>query len=237
MGYLRSSLARAPVAALVGALAVTTGAGAACYGPNRGADRQNFASYSDGAKAHVEFVSADVGTGKSLFHPMQLLFANDFIAVGTHRGSGTSGHAEDCPEDTTGWNVYVDGIINDVYFCRSLSSWPEFDAADDGQLFKIIRQSCGGAMQFQVFVNSTSLGCYDPDGNNADFLSAGGEFLEPVPGTNVKHIDIRYYDLMRHRNYDDTWVAWGSTYAASCADLGYRVRVLASDDIWAEKEP
>lgn len=101
----------------------------ACYGTNEGASWRYAVNIAQGAKSNVDLEDADPNLSNTIAHPLQWSSAQsvDLVGWGTYKGHGvTSG----CPDDHTGWNVYVDGKSFGDYFCRFLGT----ALPDNGQI-------------------------------------------------------------------------------------------------------
>lgn len=222
----------------IGLAAIALAAGpalGACWGGaggNPGAAYDNHADYSDGLRSTIDFEGATVGTGNAIVHPMQIIFSSgDFAGWGTARGIGVPG--TNCDDDYTGWNTYLDGITFGEPFCEQDSGWPEYSGSDTNIVFKFSRGNCGALINwYRFYTEGNLITCEGFDGNNADYLTVGGEVIGT---TSIKKIDIHYGDIERHRNYDDKWVNWSS--GTKCEDSGYRIRKISDNDVWAEKVP
>lgn len=76
----------------------------------------------------VQEIRTDISTvsGVAYVHPTQVdvgPLMGDFLAVGTYNVAGTVGGVTNCPNDyDLKWNIYTDGVVNNVYFC---SRWAE----------------------------------------------------------------------------------------------------------------
>jgi hypothetical protein len=200
---------------------------------NEGAYWKNNANGSEGVRALVEFVDRTADSGHTIVHPMQVSYGalGDFVGWGTYNGEGNGL----CSNDYSDWNSYVDGRSFDVYFCRD-AGLPTFTSADDGTSFRISQGYCGTYLvywTFKFYAAGNLETCEAVDFESNPSLLVGGE----VPaGTANQQVDVHYYNIDRQRTSDDAWVSWGGT-PERCQDYHYRVRDLATDNVWVEAFP
>lgn len=190
---------------------------------------QETSSYS-GVRSEQDFESATVPTGTAIVHPMQVAMDNgDFLGWGTARGVGV----DNCADDYTAhWKVYIDGYKFGDYFC--IQDFGEIAGTATNQLFTLRYGDCNGTNKYRAFLNGVRLSCQAINGSVADHLAAGSEVIGT---TGQLHADIHYDDLSRYYAVTDNWSAWNSALADDCESEGYRVRVIAADDVWTEEIP
>jgi hypothetical protein len=186
-----------------------------------------------GVKSEQDFESATVPTGQAIVHPMQVVMANgDFLGWGTARGLGVSG--TDCPDDYSAhWKVYIDGYKFGAYFC--IQDFGEIAGTANDQLFTLRYGDCNGYAKYRAFLNGVRLSCHAINGS----VATAGMYVgsEIIGTTGQLHADIHYGLLQRYYPNNDTWYAWGSTYAVTCESAGYQTRIIAANDVWTEEVP
>lgn len=184
---------------------------------------------TNGLKAKVDFYTGSAPAGRSIAHPMQMLFenSNDWVGFGTYKGSGAS-----CIHDTTNWSIYMDGRTFGQYFCTSNSSWPDYSYQDNGILFKLAPKSncLPGIKGVGGWTNSTHRVCGIFVGqNDAWRISLGGEYATTQSSPPNVDIDIRYRQIKKRASATGTW-AWGNSNLGNCWNYNYGFKEYAVDD-------
>jgi hypothetical protein len=206
---------------------------AGCYGSNEGAFRTYTGHlYARGVRSTVDLYAATPLSGQSaIVHPLQLASSSsaDFLGWGTAKGVGTTGGSTNCPDDFSGWNVYVDGMAFGVYFCEQ--TYGALADTAQNQVFTIVHESSAGcAGAFDMYLNGVSKTCRVIDGTNGQ-VSAGAE---SIGTTETQLIDV-HYESKNYNNPSTGWQPWGAQ--AGCANAGYRNRVLSSTNHYSEVAP
>jgi hypothetical protein len=205
-----------------------TAGSASCFTiGEEGSRRDASAAQVYGVRSDVDFVSASVGAGEYIIHRFTLeLPDGHFVDWGTYKGENLDG----CPDNASGWKSFA--IVTDPYTCADSSTWPEFSGGDTNIPFKVSWGSCPyfGYDVWRFYSNGTRRACLPMDfGQGTASLQAVA--LDPAA---TRKVDI-HFDVVDRMKSDGSWASWSG--GTSCADTGYRVRVIANDNIWLEKVP
>jgi len=165
--------------------------------------------------------------GISFVHPVQADVGSlglSFLAVGTYKGAGTSGHVQDCPDDYTGsWSVYVDGEIGGVYFCDKVLD-SAYNAGTNPK-FQIEYTFCpsASANRWHLYFGGTLWRCQNSGAVGATRAAAGLE----TKGTTVdRNIDVKYTELNINRRDGLAWLNFSAN--DNIADPNYTVNVVSN---------
>lgn len=188
----------------------------ACYGANEGAYSEfTGTTGARGASSNVNLSSATASPGTAIVHPLQIA-ANDgdFVGWGTYKGRAPT--AGNCLDDYSGWNLYVDGASNGVYFCRS--SYGALPDNPSFHNFRINYTTCpsSGRTRWVFSINEQAQTCNDMGGHQYGVTAAGGENVYTY--TNQR-IDVLYADLT-WRSPTAGWLRWTNSQRM-CQDPGY----------------
>ena len=154
---------------------------------------------------YVHITQADIGG-----------YGNDFVAIGTAKGEGVAGCADDFD---AGWDGYYDGSIADMYFCEDFSD----DAWTTGSnpSFRIERTNCptGGYPAWVLTFAGTTRTCLTTSATAAIALPVGLEVVSSPPNTTDRNIDVKYTNLNRNLTNSTSWVSYGTPAASdfNCA--------------------
>jgi hypothetical protein len=136
-------------------------------------------------------------TGVGYAHPTQMGIGSlgaAFLAVGTHNGLGTSGHAQDCANSSNPlWSVYVDGELAGAYFCEIVSA--NAYGADTNPAFRIEYGFCPSvsANRWLLSFGGTLWRCKSSGATGASFIGAG---LETIGSSMTdRNIDVKYTNM------------------------------------------
>jgi hypothetical protein len=166
---------------------------------------------------------------------MQVLTTtNDFIGFGTIRGEGGLAPNTDCPDYFgPGWMLYIDGIKFDTYFCRHLFSIP--GTVDNKSFFLKYVNDCNGSPRWKAKYDGGFVTCQTINDDSANSLTVGAEVKREQDDPPNQHIDVHFADLEYFYAPFNNWFPWSSVNDYQCDDLGYRLRKIAVDDVWAEE--
>jgi len=144
---------------------------------------------------------------------MDMVGSTDFIGWGTAKGVGV----DDCPDDFTGWNIYIDGIRNNglTYFCRQ--NFGQLSMGAFGDVFSFAYGNCDGEVRWRAKVNSEQLTCQAVDGISGDH-SAGSE---SIGTTATQDLRMDYQDV-EYKTTTTDWASWSGQWF-ECDDPGYDV--------------
>ena len=207
----RRSVLSASVSAAVLLIIVVQATLAACFGPNEGAWAGNFdvpaAFVRQGIKGEMDHFAATPLAGAGIVHPTQIAASNgDFVGWGTAKGVGVP--FTECGDNfTASWEIYVDGTVNDVYFCKQ--DYGSVSNTAQNQFFRIEYTTCPGDGQpkFVFYWNSAWKTC-KTIGADRGRVGAGSEST----GTfSTQNLDVRY-QAIRQRNTSGTWAYLTSLY-------------------------
>lgn len=210
----------AGVALALGAQTVAAG----CFSGNEGAERVYNYSQAQGTAAVVDLFAASVGSGRAIVHPNQVVSGTggDFVGWGTAKGVGVGA----CPDDYTGWNVYVDGVSFGSYFCRQ--TYGQLSDTATNNKFTIRYMNCSnGTAEWVFLLNNVEKTCAKMNASRGTPLSGS----ESVNTTVTQNLKIHYEGLQFHNG--TSWANWGSSYS-HCADPGYSVRTVSTTEFWVE---
>jgi len=227
---IRARSLRGLAAGVVAAAIVAGTVSGTCFDPNHeGALRAYDPSGSTtGVKGREDLVSATVQAGRGIAHPLQVYSPTtyDWFGWGTAKGVGV----DDCPDYYgSGWQVYVDGVAFDLYFCDSPYATLAGNAQD--QTFQVHYSTCPFfpyTVQWTFRWAGVYKTCRANSFTSAAFYLAGSESIGTLADQNL---DV-HWETMKYLNSSYAWVNWGA--GLNCFDPPYRVRVINNTDFWTE---
>lgn len=167
-------------------------------------------------------------SGVSYVHQTQLDIGSSgasFVAVGTYNGQGTSGGSTNCPNDyDLDWNIYVDGVLDGVYFCDRVKQ--DAYTKNVSPSFRIVRGACIGhdGERWLMYFDGTLWRCLESGASGAVLAVAGIETL--TDSGNDHNIDVKYTSLDVRFKATSTWESFNKNDKR--ADPNYSFTAVSS---------